>query len=129
MQETPLHFKTISEVASLIESKQLSPVELTETMLARIDSVDGRFKSYATVMADQAMAAARAAGSEINAGKYLGPLHGVPIAVKDLCFTKGVRTMGGTQVLRGHVPDFDSTVVEKLRSAGAVILGKLNLTE
>ena len=62
MQETPLHFKTISEVASLIESKQLSPVELTETMLARIDSVDGRFKSYATVIADQAMAAARPRG-------------------------------------------------------------------
>ena len=129
MQGTPLHFKTISEVASLIESKQLSPVELTETMLARIDSADERFKSYATVMPDQAMASARAAEAEIAAGRYLGPLHGVPIAVKDLCFTKGVRTMGGTQVLRDHVPDFDATVVEKLRSAGAVILGKLNLTE
>jgi amidase len=129
MQEQPLHFKTIAEVASLIETKQLSPVELTEAILGRIESVDGQYKSYATVMADQAMASARAAETEILAGRYSGPLHGVPIAVKDLCFTKGVRTMGGTQVLRDHVPDFDATVVEKLRSAGAVILGKLNLTE
>ena len=129
MEETPLHFKTISEVASLIETKQLSPVELTETMLRRIDSVDGQYKSYATVMADRAMASALAAETAIAAGNYSGPLHGVPIAVKDLCFTKGVRTMGGTQVLRDHVPDFDATVVEKLQSAGAVILGKLNLTE
>ena len=129
MQETPLHFKTISEVAGLIETKQLSPVELTEAILGRIGSIDSRYKSYATVMADQAMASALAAETEITAGRYLGPLHGVPIAVKDLCFTKGVRTMGGTQVLRDHVPDFDATVVEKLRSAGAVILGKLNLTE
>ncbi|MCH8229795.1 MAG: Asp-tRNA(Asn)/Glu-tRNA(Gln) amidotransferase subunit GatA [Chloroflexi bacterium] len=129
MQETPLHFKTISEVAGLIQTKQLSPVELAEAILGRIGSIDSRYKSYATVMADQAMASARAAETEITAGRYLGPLHGVPIAVKDLCFTKGVRTMGGTQVLRDHVPDFDATVVEKLQSAGAVILGKLNLTE
>ena len=129
MQETPLHFKTISEVARLIETRRLSPVELTEGMLGRIDSLDGLYKSYATVMADWAMASARAAETEIAAGRYLGPLHGVPIAVKDLCFTKGVRTMGGTRVLRDHVPDFDATVVEKLQSAGAVILGKLNLTE
>ena len=129
MQETPLHFKTISEVASLIESKQLSPVELTKAMLGRIESLDHRYKSYATVMSDQAMASARAAETAITAGRYIGPLHGVPIAVKDLCFTKGVATMGGTQVLRQHVPGFDATVVEKLQSAGAVILGKLNLTE
>ena len=129
MQETPLHFKTISQVANLIEAKQLSPVELTEALLARIDALDGRYLSYATVMADQAMASARAAETAISEGNYLGPLHGVPIAVKDLCFTKGVRTMGGAKVLRDHVPNFDATVVENLQAAGAVILGKLNLTE
>jgi amidase len=80
-------------------------------------------------MADHAKASAQAAEKEILAGRYLGPLHGVPIAVKDLCFTKGVRTMGGARVLRDHVPDFNGTVVEKLESAGAVLLGKLNLTE
>ena len=99
MDDTPLHFKTLTEVASLIESKQLSPVEVTEAMLERIEELDGRYKSYATVMADHAKAAARAAELEITAGRYLGPLHGIPIAVKDLCFTKGVPTMGGTGAL------------------------------
>ncbi len=129
MSETPLHFKTISEIAGLIESKQLSPVEVTEAMLRRIESVDGQYKSYATVMGDSAMEAARAAEREIAAGRYLGQLHGVPIAVKDLCYTKGVRTMGGLKVLRDFAPDFDGTVVRKLASAGSVLLGKLNLTE
>ena len=129
MSASPLHFLTIIEVASLIRNKQVSPVEVTEAMLGRIDALDGRLHSYATVMADQAMDSARKAESEITAGRYLGPLHGVPIAVKDLCFTKGVRTMGGTPVLSGHVPDFDATVIAKLASAGSVLLGKLNLTE
>ncbi len=129
MPDTPLHFQTITEIASLIESKQVSPVELTRIILDRIDALDGDLKSYATVMADRAMAAARTAEAEIAAGRYRGGLHGVPIAVKDLCFTKGVATMGGAKVLRDHIPDFDGTVVQKLNAAGAVILGKLNLTE
>jgi len=129
MNESPLHYLTITEVAALIRSKQVSPVEVTEAMLRRIEALDGRFQSYATVMADQAMDSARKAENEIAAGHYLGPLHGVPIAVKDLCFTSGVCTMGGTPVLSGHVPHFDATVISKLSSAGAVLLGKLNLTE
>ena len=102
---------------------------VTERMLGRIGKLDARLKSYATVMAAQALADARAAEQEIAAGRYRGPLHGVPVAVKDLCYTKGVPTMGGTPVLRNFVPDVDGTVVAKLRAAGAVILGKLNLTE
>ncbi len=129
MRETPLHFRTITEIAEEIATKQLSPVDVTAAMLQRIDQLDGQLKSYATVTADQAMAAAQTAEREINAGMYRGPLHGVPIAVKDLCFTKGVRTMGGVEVLAGHVPAFDSTVITKLAAAGAVLLGKLNLTE
>ena len=129
MSERPLHFKTITEVAELIKAKHISPVEVTTAILDRIDQLDSRLKSYATVIADHAMGAARKAESEIIAGTYRGPLHGVPVAVKDLCFTEGVRTMGGTQALAEHVPDFDSTVVAKLESAGAVLLGKLNLTE
>ena len=80
-------------------------------------------------MREEARAAARAAEREIAAGKYRGPLHGVPIAVKDLCYTKGIRTMGGTAVRKDFVPDVDATVVSKLRDAGAVLLGKLNLSE
>ena len=129
MAETPLHFRTITEISEAIASKEVSPVEIAAAMLQRIDELDGRLKSYATVMADSAMAAAQKAAQEIDAGMSRGPLHGVPIAVKDLCFTKGVRTMGAAKVLADHVPSFDGTVIAKLKSAGAILLGKLNLTE
>ena len=126
---TPLHFMTITELAPLLAAKKLSPVEVTRALLERIDRLDGRYRSYATRMDDEALAAARDAEREIMAGRHRGPLHGVPIAVKDLCFTKGVRTMGGCKVLADFVPDADGTVVARLRAAGAVLLGKLNLTE
>jgi amidase len=129
MPDTPLYFHTITELATLIKSRQLSPVEVTQALLERITRLDGHYKSYATVMADQALAAARMAERDIRAGAYRGPLHGVPVAVKDLCFTEGVRTMGGTRVLADHVPNFDATVVARLQVAGAILLGKLNLTE
>ncbi len=129
MSEMHLHYKTITEIAGLIKSKQISPVELTRESLQRIDQRDSRLKSYATVMAEQAMKAAEKAEAEITSGTYRGALHGIPVAVKDLCFTRGVRTMGGAKVLADHVPDFDATVVAMLESAGAVLLGKLNLTE
>ena len=121
MPETPLHYKTISEVAGLIEGRVLSPVEVTGAMLERINALDGHLKSYATVMADHALESAQRAEREIAAGEYRGPLHGIPIAVKDLCFTRGVRTMGGSKVYADHVPVFDSTVVERLedRRSGA----------
>ncbi len=82
-----LHYMSVAEVASRIEKKEISPVELTRAMLARIERIDGRLKSYATVMADQALSSAKARENEIQSGSYRGPLHGVPIAVKDLCFT------------------------------------------
>ena len=129
MPDTPLHYQTIAEVGARLQSLELSPVELTSAILERIEALDGDLKSYATVMADSALASARIAEQEIAAGNYRGGLHGVPIAVKDLCFTTGVATMGGARVLRDFVPDFDGTVVQKLNAAGAVILGKLNLTE
>lgn len=129
MNDAPLHFKSISALTDLLQSRQLSPVELTQAILDRIDQHDGRLKSYATVMADQALTAARVAEQEIGAGHHRGPLHGVPIAVKDLCFTRGVRTMGGCKVLADHIPTYDATVVERFYNAGAVLLGKLNLTE
>ncbi len=129
MPDMPLHYQTIAEVGARLQSRELSPVELTSTILERIEALDGDLKSYATVMADSALASARTAEHEIAAGNYRGGLHGVPIAVKDLCFTTGVATMGGSRVFRDFVPDFDGTVVQKLNAAGAVILGKLNLTE
>ncbi|MDE2965934.1 MAG: amidase, partial [Chloroflexota bacterium] len=126
---TDLAYATIEELAPRIASGDLSPVELTQAQLDRIESHDGRLKSYATVMAESALAEAQQAADEIAAGNYRGPLHGIPIAVKDLCYTTGVPTMGGTKVLEDFVPDFDSTVVARFKDAGAVMLGKLNLTE
>ncbi len=91
----PLHYMSLRDVATLIAARELSSVDLTQMMLDRIAAVDGRLRSYATVMGEQAMAAASAADAEIAAGAYRGPLHGVPVAVKDLCYTQGVQTMGG----------------------------------
>ena len=124
-----LHYKTIHELAPLIRDGKLSSVELTESQLARIEQLDGRLKSYATVMAASAIEQAKTTDKEIAAGNYRGPLHGIPVAVKDLCATKGVRTMGGSAVFADNVPDYDSTVVARFNQAGAVMLGKLNLTE
>jgi len=125
----PLYYLSLEEMARRIATREISPVAITQQMLTRIASVDPVLKSYATLMSDQALADARTAEKEIQAGQYRGPLHGMPIGVKDLCYTKGVRTMGGTKVLQDFIPTFDATVVTKLRAAGAVILGKLNLSE
>ena len=109
--------------------KELSARALTEHMLARIDALDGELLSYATVTPELARAQAERAEEEIRAGRYRGVLHGVPVAIKDLCYTAGIRTMGGLKVRQHFVPEFDATVVRKLEEAGAVLLGKLNLTE
>jgi amidase len=124
-----MHYKTISELAPLIESGELSPVEITQAQLDRISVLDPKLKAYATVTAELALDQAKVAEREIRDGKYRGKLHGIPIAVKDLCDTAGIRTMGGSAVFENNVPDQDSTVVSKLRDAGAVSLGKLNMTE
>ena len=125
----PLHYSSLRDVARRIQSRQISPVELTARMLDRIAALDPKLKSYATVMREQALDEAKRAEEEIQRGMYRGPLHGVPIAVKDLCYTKGVRTMAGTRVYANFIPDHDATVVTRLSRAGAVLLGKLNLSE
>jgi amidase len=129
MYSNDLHYARITDIAGLIERRELSPVELTGYMLERISALDGQLNSYQTVLAEQAMAAAAKAESEIVSGHYRGALHGIPVAVKDLCFTRGVPTRGGLAVLRDFIPDYDATVVQRLESAGAILLGKLNLTE
>src|SRR5437016_9015613 len=125
----PLHYLSLREVAHRIQSRELSPLDLTKTMLDRIAAIDSRLHSYATVMREQAMEAAQRAQDEIRSGKYRGPMHGIPVAVKDLCYTKGVRTMAGTKVYQDFVPDHDATVISKLDASGAVLLGKLTLSE
>lgn len=126
---TALALATLMEVAQQIHARKLSPVDLTRQMLDRIDALDPRFHSYVTVLADRALAQAAAAEAEIAAGHYRGPLHGIPLAVKDLCFMQGTVTTCGSQMLTDWRPDQNATVVWKLQQAGAVILGKLHLTE
>jgi amidase len=129
MADTELHYLELTEVARRVQSRELSPVEVTQALLARIEACDGQLRSYATLMAEQAMAKAKVAESEIMRGEIRGPLHGVPIAVKDLCWTKGVPTAAGMTIYRDNVPTEDATVVTRLNAAGAIILGKLQLTE
>lgn len=128
-QDADWHWLSVEEVGRLIASRTVSSVDVTRRMLDRIAIVDKSLNSYATVLGESALAAARDADAEIKAGKYRGPLHGVPVAVKDLCHTRGVRTMGGAFVTRDFIPNDDATVVTKLRAAGAIVIGKLNLTE
>lgn len=129
MPNDELHYLELLEIGRRIQSRELSCVEVTQAQLARIAQLDGRLKSYALVMADQALADARRADAEIGQGRRRGLLHGVPIGVKDLCWTEGVPTAAGMTLYKDFKPATDGTVVRKLREAGAVILGKLQLTE
>ncbi len=129
VQFTDLHYLTISDAASLIESKQLSPVELVAAHLERIEQTDGRLNSFITLLADEAMAAAAEAEGAIRRGEYRGALHGIPIGLKDLYYTKGVRTTVGSKIMREFVPDYDAAVTERFRDAGAVLMGKLQMHE
>ncbi|MES2099466.1 MAG: amidase [Pseudomonadota bacterium] len=129
MPSNELHYLDLLEASRLIQSGELSAVEATRAQLERIGLLDDALKSYALVMADAAMADAARADAEIKAGRVLGPLHGVPLAVKDLCWTAGVPTAAGMTLYRDFVPTEDGTAVRKLREAGAVILGKLQMTE
>jgi amidase len=124
-----LHWLEIVELGALIQRREVSPVEVTEAMLRRIERVDARLFSYALVTAELALEQARRAEQRIARREYLGPLHGVPIALKDLCWTRGVPTAAGMPMHRDFRPDRDGTVVERLRVAGTVLLGKLQLTE
>lgn len=124
-----LHYLELVDVGQRIQRKELSPVEVTQAQLDRIAQVDGALQSYVIVMAEQALADARQAEAEIAKGHIRGPLHGVPVAVKDLCWTEGVATAAGMTLYKDFVPTEDGTAVRKLREAGAVILGKLQLTE
>ena len=129
MDKSQLPFISATELASLIKSREISPVEATEAYLERIPQVDGKLNSYITVTSERAMADARQAEQEIVSGKYRGPMHGIPIGIKDQVYTKGILTTGGSTILKDFVPTEDATVVTKLNEAGAVLLGKLNMSE
>ena len=123
------HYWTLERVAGAIAAGDITSLEATRALLERIEALEPSLHAYATVAPERALAAAEAADGAQAAGRELGPLHGVPIAVKDLCDTQGLRTAGGMRIHASRVPDSDACVVERLEAAGAVILGKLQLTE
>lgn len=120
---------SMMELARRMRAKEISPVEIVQKTLQRIAGQSSRLNSFITVMDEQALAEARIAEKEIQQGNHRSPLHGLPVAVKDIFATRGVRTTAGSKILRDRVPDHDASVVERLRTAGAVIIGKANMHE
>jgi aspartyl-tRNA(Asn)/glutamyl-tRNA(Gln) amidotransferase subunit A len=129
MNMADLESLTITGLGPDIKKGKISPVELTRHFLARIERLNPVLNAYVTVTADVALAQAQQAEQEIAQGHYRGPLHGIPFSIKDNIATSGVRTTAGSKVLEQWTPEFDATVVERLRNAGAIILGKTNLHE
>ena len=124
-----LPFLSIRDVSELIKRKEVSPVELTHSILDRIEDVDSKIHAYITILRGEALKAANEAEKEISSGTYLGALHGVPISVKDIFVMKGIRTTCGSKILENFVSPYDAMVVEKLKHAGAIIVGKNNMDE
>ncbi|MBI2183611.1 MAG: Asp-tRNA(Asn)/Glu-tRNA(Gln) amidotransferase subunit GatA [Thaumarchaeota archaeon] len=129
MNEKQLYSTTISELSVQIRQGEVTSLEVTELILDRISRIDRKLNSYITVTHEEALRSAKQADRTIRSGKYLGPLHGIPIALKDLFSTRGIKTTCGSKILADHVPNRDATVVSKLKKAGAVLLGKLNMHE
>ena len=128
-EKATLHFRTLAEVSGWIKSKRISSEELTRLLLERISLLDGKLNSYITVMKESAMSQAKQMDKELSEGKYRGPLHGVPIGIKDLVFTTNAPTTMGHSFRANFIAPYDATVVTKLKDSGAIILGKLNQTE
>src|SRR5574342_1282971 len=124
-----LAFMSISQVGFLIRTGFVSCVDVTKEILQRIDKYDAKLRAYVTVTADSAMKAASLAQKELDNGRDRGPLHGIPIALKDLIETQSIKTSAGSAVLADYVPHKDATVVARLKQAGAFILGKTTTFE
>ena len=124
-----LDFLTIADAGKLLESRQLSPLELTEAKLERIEALNPQLDAFVTLTAEQALERARQSEAEIAAGRYTGPLHGIPFGLKDIYDTAGILTSGQSRVFSDNVPKEDATTTAKLYAAGAILLGKLSTHE
>jgi aspartyl-tRNA(Asn)/glutamyl-tRNA(Gln) amidotransferase subunit A len=124
-----LVFMTARELSPLIKTKKVSPVEVTQAFLDRIQTLNPKVNAFITVTADHALEQARQAEKEIRSGKYRAPLHGIPYAPKDILATKNIRTTNGSKVTADWVPNYESTITARLQQAGAILIGKLNLLE
>ena len=127
MEGLELCYMSAGDLARLVKRREVSPVEIVEAHLARIDATDPVLNSFITLLPDEARAAAQRAEREIQAGAYRGPLHGIPVGLKDLYNTAGVRTTSGSRIFDTFIPSEDCTVAARFREAGAILLGKLNL--
>src|SRR5690348_16871373 len=128
-QRTDIFAVGAAELARRVRERELSPVEIAETFLSRQADLDPNLHAFCTPTPEVARAAARQVEADLAAGRPVGPLAGVPVAIKDLISTKGIRTVGGARAYAGFVPEEDDIVVERLSAAGALILGKTNVAE
>ena len=129
MDATDLCYTPATQLAAAIRAKEISPVEVTEAVLARIERLNPTINAYCTLTTELARTTARAAEAAVMRGEALGPLHGVPYSLKDLTPTRGIRTTFGSKIFEYHVPTEDAILVERLRAAGGVLLGKTNTPE
>jgi Asp-tRNA(Asn)/Glu-tRNA(Gln) amidotransferase A subunit family amidase len=129
MTDIDIAFRPATDLAADIRARRLSPVEVTRAALDRIEASQPVLNAFITVASEQAMAQARAAEAAVLRGDALGPLHGVPIAVKDLVPTAGIRTTWGSLIYQDHIPDTDAVVMARLKQAGAIIVGKTTTPE
>ena len=129
MASDELAFASATDLLELIATKQVSPVELTQLYFSRIDRLDSQLNAYLLLTREEAMRAAKAAEEAVIRGEDLGALHGLPISIKDTQMTKGVRTTQGSLVFKDRIPERDAAVVERVREAGAIMLGKTNAPE
>ena len=129
MADENLAFMSLAEQADLIQKKEITPTELVQAYLDRIEKVDPKLNAYITVLGEGALREAEKATADIAAGNYIGPLHGIPVGIKDQIHTRGIRTSSASKHRENFIPDADATVVTNLKKAGAIVLGKLNMTE
>ena len=129
MTDSEILTLTIAELAPKIEAREISPVEITEAALAQADRLQPKLNSFITILHEQARSQAKELESALMRGEYKGPLHGIPIGIKDNLATAGIRTTVGSKVLADHVPEEDAQAVKLCKEAGAIIIGKENLEE
>lgn len=129
MNKTDMGFMPATEMIAAIKKKTLSPREIVEALLARVEKINPKVNAYCTVVPEMALEAAKKAEAEIRQGGKLGPLHGIPVSIKDLTLTAGIRTTFGSKIFEHHVPTEDALIVQRLKAAGAIVIGKTNTPE
>ena len=129
MNNSDIPLLSATDLGSMIAAKTISPVEAVQAYLSRIKDINPKLNAYITVCEDEAMSQAKEAEDLINQGTNLGPLHGVPVAIKDQIHSKGILTSDASKIRSGFLPDEDATVLSNLKKSGAVLLGKLNMLQ